>query len=60
MIKTNCDIKKLTQVAGLFLKLNKGKMDYRKLMALMYLADRKMLELYDETITGDTYYMVNQ
>jgi hypothetical protein len=40
MIRFICNEIKTTQDAALFLKLNGGKMNYMKLIKLMYLADR--------------------
>jgi hypothetical protein len=43
--------RKATQAAARFLKLAGGKMDYRKLMLLLYLADRKALLTRGRPIT---------
>jgi hypothetical protein len=51
------DEKKALQAAAYLLKLNGGTMDYRKLVTLMYLADRELLITIGRTITGDE--MVN-
>lgn len=37
------------------LSLNKGKLNYTKLIKLLYLADKEMLKKSEETITGDIY-----
>ena len=44
---------KATQVAALFLRLNGGKIDYGKLMDLMYLAEREALIRWGRPITFD-------
>jgi hypothetical protein len=50
--------KKAAQAAAYLLKLNGGKMDYRRLLTLLYLADRKMLITHGRTITGDQFINV--
>ncbi len=47
---------KATQVAVVLLKLSGGRMDYRKLMALLYIADRESIKETSTPITGDSYY----
>lgn len=47
---------KTTQVAALFLSKSGGKMNYTKLIKLMYLADRKALSLWERPLTGDSYF----
>lgn len=47
---------KTTQDAALFLKLNGGKMNYMKLIKLMYLADREALSRWERPLTGDSYF----
>jgi hypothetical protein len=47
--------KKAAQAAAYLLKLHGGKMDYRKLLTLLYLADRKLLAERGRTITGDEF-----
>ncbi len=47
---------KTTQAASLFLKKNDGKMNYMKLIKLLYLVDREALKLWERPLTGDTYY----
>lgn len=46
---------KTTQVAALFLSKNGGKMNYTKLIKLLYLADREALSLWERPLTGDSY-----
>jgi uncharacterized phage-associated protein len=56
MIRFNCNEIKTTQDAALFLKLNGGKMNYMKLIKLMYLADREALSRWERPLTGDSYF----
>lgn len=46
---------KATHAAALFLKLNGGSLNYMKLIKLMYLADRKALQLIERPISTDKY-----
>jgi uncharacterized phage-associated protein len=46
---------KTTQAAALLLKENGGKMNYMKLIKLLYLADREALSKWERPITGDVY-----
>ena len=55
MITFRFDINKAIQVVGFLLKQNKGQINYTKLIKLLYIADRKSLEEWDITITGDAY-----
>lgn len=55
MINFNFNEDKATQAAALFLKKNGGKMNYMKLIKLLYLADREALALWERPITGDSY-----
>lgn len=49
--------KKAAQVVAVLLKATPGgRMDYRKLMALLYIADRESIKETDTPITGDSYY----
>ncbi len=56
MIRFICNEIKTTQDAALFLKLNGGKMNYMKLIKLMYLADREALSRWEIPLTGDSYF----
>ena len=47
--------KKLMDAARYLLSRNGGRLNYTKLIKLLYLADRKHLQLYDSPITGDSY-----
>lgn len=44
-------------MASLFLEMAGGEMDYRKLMTLLYLADREALLRWGRPITGDDYFL---
>lgn len=52
--------KKAAQAAAYLLKLNGGKMNYMKLIKLLYLADRNTLAHHGYTITSDNYVSMNQ
>jgi len=56
MIRFQFNEKKTTQVAALFLKKAGGRMNYMKLIKLLYLVDRKALEKWECPITGDSYF----
>ena len=47
---------KTTQAVALFLKKNDRKMNYMKLIKLLYLADRGALARWERPITGDSYF----
>lgn len=49
------DDRKATQVAAMLLKLAGGKMQYLKLLKLMYLIDRKAMETIQSPVTNDLY-----
>lgn len=44
---------KATEVAATFLRMAQGRMDYTRLLKLMYLADRKAIDELHRPITGD-------
>lgn len=56
MIKFNFNIKKSTQAAALFLKLNNHELNYMKLIKLLYILDRSAITKWNEPVTGDSYY----
>lgn len=60
MIKFQFNEHKATQAAALLLKENGGKMNYMKLIKLLYLADRKALSLWERPITGDAYFSMDR
>jgi len=60
MIRFNFNEAKTTQAAALLLKENGGKMNYMKLIKLLYLADRKALSLWERPISGDAYYSMDR
>ena len=45
-----------TEAAGYFLKLHGGKMEYIKLIKLLYLVDRESLKRWERPVTYDDYY----
>jgi uncharacterized phage-associated protein len=50
------DLKKIIQIVNYIVKLNGNRINYTKLIKLLYIADREFLKSYNSTITGDTYY----
>jgi len=56
MINFLFNIEKSTQAAALFLSLNKGKLNYMKLIKLLYILDRAAITKWNEPVTGDAYY----
>ncbi|MFH0794901.1 MAG: Panacea domain-containing protein, partial [bacterium] len=50
------DEKKTTQAAAVFIRLEGGKINYTKLIKLLYLADRDALMNWHNPITGDTFF----
>lgn len=59
MIEFKFNEAKTTQAAALLLKKNGGKMNYMKLIKLLYLADREALSLWERPLTGDAYFSMN-
>ena len=55
MIEFVFNERKTAQAAARLLKLHGGKMDYRLLLNLMYLADRQALTETGLPISGDSY-----
>lgn len=53
------NIEKAAQMAAYLLHKRGGTMSFLKLMKLLYLSDRKSLELYGEPISGDRYVSMN-
>lgn len=49
------NITKIIQMTAYLLKLNGGRLNYTKLLKLLYLSDRKSLQLYNYTISKDNY-----
>ena len=49
------NMKKVIQVAGHLLQKYSGRLNYTKLIKLLYLADREALSKWDVPITGDRY-----
>jgi len=50
---------KTTQAAAFLLKKNNSKMNYMKLIKLLYLADREALSLWERPLTGDSYFSMD-
>ncbi len=48
-------LKKIIQTTAYLLSLNNCKMNYTKLLKLLYISDREALKNWDESITGDNY-----
>ena len=57
---SNFNIKKTTQAAAYLLSLSNGRMPYLKLLKLLYLADRKSLQVSEHSITGDQYFSMTK
>jgi len=55
MIQFQFNEAKTTHAAAFLLKENGGKMNYMKLIKLLYLADREALSQWERPITGDVY-----
>ena len=55
MITFRFNEEKTTQVASLFIKKAGGKLNYTKLIKLLYLTDREALKLWERPLTGDSY-----
>jgi uncharacterized phage-associated protein len=55
MITFRFNEEKTTQVAALFIKKAGGKLNYTKLIKLLYLTDRESLRLWERTLSGDSY-----
>ncbi len=56
MIKFKFNPSKTTQAAAEFLKRNSNRMNYMKLIKLLYLTDRECLRLWERPISGDSYF----
>jgi len=54
------DIEKLVQVVNYVLKKYDSRVNYTKLIKILYLADKKAIELTNLSITGDTYVSMNK
>lgn len=55
MITFRFNEEKTTQVAALFIEKAGGKLNYTKLIKLLYLADREAFRLWERPLTGDSY-----
>lgn len=53
------NVEKAAQMAAYLLHKRGGRMSFLKLMKLLYLSDRKSLDLYGEPISGDRYVSMN-
>lgn len=60
IIKFIFDETKATQAASYVLSLNGGRMNYMKLIKLLYLSDREAIMKWRNTITTDTYVSMPQ
>ena len=47
---------KTTQIASLFIKKAGGRLNYTKLIKLLYLTDREAFRLWERPLTGDSYF----
>jgi len=50
--------KKSTQAAARFLRLSNGRMNYMKLIKLLYLTDRGAMLAWGRPVTGDKYFLM--
>ncbi|MGB3491264.1 MAG: Panacea domain-containing protein [Elainellaceae cyanobacterium] len=48
--------RKATQLASAFIQLSGGRLNYMKLIKLMYIADREALLCWERPISGDAYF----
>jgi uncharacterized phage-associated protein len=55
-MKSRFDEAKSTQMAGMLLQLAGNRMNYMKLIKLMYIIDREALKRWGHPLTGDEYY----
>ena len=59
MIRFSFNIVKATQAAAYLLALNNGKLNYTKLIKLLFIADRRAIEKWNNVITTDTHYIMD-
>ena len=59
MIRFNFNIVKATQAASYLLALNNGKLNYTKLIKLLFIADRRAIEKWNNVITTDTHFILD-
>ncbi|MBN2322608.1 MAG: SocA family protein [Spirochaetes bacterium] len=55
MVSFRFDIKKIIQITNYLLQKNQGSINYTKLIKLLYISDKRFLDRWDLTITGDCY-----
>ena len=54
------DIKKVVQIVGYILSKYEGRLNYTKLIKILYLADREAMKVSGYPITGDSYVSMPQ
>lgn len=54
------DIEKLVQIVGYLLKKNDNRLNYTKLVKILYLADKESYRAINRSMTGDMYYALPQ
>lgn len=54
------DIEKLTQLTSYLLKKNNNRLNYTKVIKMLYLADKESFNIINHSITGDLYYALPQ
>ena len=59
MIRFAFNIIKATQTASYLLSLNGGKLNYTKLIKLLFIADRRAIEKWNNVITTDTHFIMD-
>jgi hypothetical protein len=55
MISFKFNEKKTTQIVALFIKKHGERLNYTKLIKLLYLTDREALSRWERSLTGDSY-----
>lgn len=59
MIRFSFNIFKATQAASYLLSLNNDKLNYTKLIKLLFIADRRAIEKWNNVITTDTHFIMD-
>lgn len=59
MIRFSFNIVKATQAASFLLALNGGRLNYTKLIKLLFIADRRAIEKWNNVITTDAHFIMD-
>lgn len=54
------DVEKLVQLVGYLLKKNNNRLNYTKLIKILYLADKESYNAINHSMTGDSYFSLPQ